>query len=78
MKRAKATEKEKNQIKVWLHPFLINKIKKQLCPFATILTMCPLEKQPYCRKFFPKLKDHCPCKQFPFGYVQKIARELIE
>ena len=90
MKRAKATQQEKKVIKEWLqNPFdTIStsmgtdgssfKIIAERCPFFTLLIMCRLEDQPYCKKFFPTLKNRCPCQQFPFKYVQKVARELIK
>ena len=70
MKRAKATLTEQYKIIEWLDFHRDKQLNN--CPFITCF-----RETPSCKKFFPKMKEGCPCEQFPLKYVRKVAKQLI-
>ena len=70
-KREKAGIQEAAAIRHWLM-----EVDGEECPFHAFTgqTACA-----NCEKFFPKLlEENCPCEQFNYSYVRKIARQLIK
>ena len=76
--RAKATEKEKAYIREWLFEYI--RIAKHRCPFIKCKRSynCHRAGKLYCRKFFPTLKEWCPCEELNYKYVRKIAWRLVK
>ncbi len=76
MKRSKATNAEKERIKSWLD-LKESDYAKNGCPFKGLIKCNTLSSPLYCKRYFPTLALGCPCREFPFNYVRRVARELI-
>ena len=74
MKREIASILEQDQIAEWL----ISEDKVHDCPFGSEKRCIWDEGYIFCKKFFPRLKEACPCKVYSLKYVKRVARGLIK